>query len=187
MAGGHTKIAIDYKWTIVVPMRNVQSCAVTCKSLVIAGNDVGEGTIEFRKLDIDRDGKADGLSLYCPGSGSVESADPCSLSVKLTSGSEFKLEDPRLHLARYKSRIYAVAVAYDGSWERAIRTIYLLDKEGINRICEMAGPRQGRIGQDNLKGKWRGWRGSNPRPSASEADTLSTELQPQVILKRHEG
>ena len=25
---------------------------------------------------------------------------------------------------------------------------------------------------------WRGWRGSNPRPSASEADTLSTELQP---------
>ena len=27
---------------------------------------------------------------------------------------------------------------------------------------------------------WRGWRGSNPRPSASEADTLSTELQPRV-------
>jgi hypothetical protein len=26
---------------------------------------------------------------------------------------------------------------------------------------------------------WRGWRGSNPRPSASEADTLSTELQPR--------
>lgn len=26
---------------------------------------------------------------------------------------------------------------------------------------------------------WCGWRGSNPRPSASEADTLSTELQPQ--------
>lgn len=25
---------------------------------------------------------------------------------------------------------------------------------------------------------WRGWRGSNPRPLASEANTLSTELQP---------
>ena len=28
-------------------------------------------------------------------------------------------------------------------------------------------------------GKWRGWRGSNPRPLASEANTLSTELQPR--------
>ena len=28
---------------------------------------------------------------------------------------------------------------------------------------------------------WRGWRGSNPRPSASEADTLSTELQPHCL------
>src|SRR3569832_557576 len=27
-------------------------------------------------------------------------------------------------------------------------------------------------------GRWRGWRGSNPRPLASEANTLSTELQP---------
>ena len=28
-------------------------------------------------------------------------------------------------------------------------------------------------------GVWRGWRGSNPRPLASEANTLSTELQPR--------
>ena len=28
---------------------------------------------------------------------------------------------------------------------------------------------------------WCGWRGSNPRPLASEANTLSTELQPRVI------
>ena len=27
-------------------------------------------------------------------------------------------------------------------------------------------------------GIWCGWRGSNPRPLASEANTLSTELQP---------
>ena len=27
---------------------------------------------------------------------------------------------------------------------------------------------------------WCGWRGSNPRPLASEANTLSTELQPQL-------
>jgi hypothetical protein len=26
---------------------------------------------------------------------------------------------------------------------------------------------------------WCGWRGSNPRPLASEANTLSTELQPR--------
>ena len=26
--------------------------------------------------------------------------------------------------------------------------------------------------------QWCGWRGSNPRPLASEANTLSTELQP---------
>ena len=27
---------------------------------------------------------------------------------------------------------------------------------------------------------WCGWRGSNPRPLASEANTLSTELQPHM-------
>jgi hypothetical protein len=35
-------------------------------------------------------------------------------------------------------------------------------------------------GDSMLKSKkWCGWRGSNPRPLASEANTLSTELQPQ--------
>jgi hypothetical protein len=33
-ASRHTKIATDYKWTIVVLKRNVQSCAVTFKFLV---------------------------------------------------------------------------------------------------------------------------------------------------------
>ena len=28
---------------------------------------------------------------------------------------------------------------------------------------------------------WCGWRGSNPRPLASEANTLSTELQPHML------
>ncbi len=41
---------------------------------------------------------------------------------------------------------------------------------------------QSPIGWEAARGlgfkKWCGWRGSNPRPSASEADTLSTELQP---------
>ena len=38
------------------------------------------------------------------------------------------------------------------------------------------------------EGRWRwcGWRGSNPRPSASEADTLSTELQPLAVLTSNE-
>ena len=31
---------------------------------------------------------------------------------------------------------------------------------------------------------WCGWRGSNPRPLASEANTLSTELQPQAARRR---
>jgi hypothetical protein len=30
-----------------------------------------------------------------------------------------------------------------------------------------------------IRERWCGWRGSNPRPLASEANTLSTELQPQ--------
>ena len=31
--------------------------------------------------------------------------------------------------------------------------------------------------------KWCGWRGSNPRPLTSEANTLSTELQPQLAAR----
>jgi hypothetical protein len=34
-------------------------------------------------------------------------------------------------------------------------------------------------GDQGLFEMWRGWRGSNPRPLASEANTLSTELQPR--------
>ena len=41
------------------------------------------------------------------------------------------------------------------------------------RIGREAAPR---LGFNN----WCGWRGSNPRPLASEANTLSTELQPQL-------
>ena len=33
--------------------------------------------------------------------------------------------------------------------------------------------------------KWCGWRGSNPRPLASEANTLSTELQPQSLFSQY--
>ena len=42
---------------------------------------------------------------------------------------------------------------------------------------------QSPTGQEAARGlgfkNWCGWRGSNPRPLASEANTLSTELQPQ--------
>jgi hypothetical protein len=37
----------------------------------------------------------------------------------------------------------------------------------------------GHTGASRKYGIWRGWRGSNPRPLASEANTLSTELQPR--------
>ena len=33
--------------------------------------------------------------------------------------------------------------------------------------------------------QWCGWRGSNPRPLASEANTLSTELQPHAVVLLH--
>jgi hypothetical protein len=33
---------------------------------------------------------------------------------------------------------------------------------------------------ENQQLKWCGWRGATPRPLASEANTLSTELQPQT-------
>ena len=43
-------------------------------------------------------------------------------------------------------------------------------------------PREGGslLEQALKKSGWRGWRGSNPRPLASEANTLSTELQPHT-------
>ena len=37
---------------------------------------------------------------------------------------------------------------------------------------------------EKAMGRWRGWLGSNQRPLASEANTLSTELQPHVGVQR---
>ena len=44
----------------------------------------------------------------------------------------------------------------------------------------------GRASRRCKKKEWRGWRGSNPRPLASEANTLSTELQPHVCCAKLE-
>lgn len=52
-------------------------------------------------------------------------------------------------------------------------TVWLMRKNRIPRLKALLAV------DANFWGGWRGWRGSNPRPLASEANTLSTELQPR--------
>jgi cytochrome c5 len=60
-------------------------------------------------------------------------------------------------------------------WARWIARPWFAPLSGISAVLLSGKP----LASQSLDRIWRGWRGSNPRPLASEANTLSTELQPQ--------
>ena len=99
------------------------------------------GADRIPNIDIDGDGLIDELLWSCPGSGSVVPADPCTLSIKLSSGKTITFEESRFTLVRYRAQIYAVAADYAlidqmNPKPADVKTkIYQINKTGAKLLC----------------------------------------------------
>ena len=95
------------------------------------------------KADIDLDGTDDELRWSEPGSGSLVPAESALLTLSLTSnGKSFTLEQQRLSVVKFESRYYAVTTRLEsaiGPWQKEV---FVIARQGIERICALAGKGQ---------------------------------------------
>lgn len=86
----------------------------------------------FLNVDVDGDDISDELIAGCPAS--RETGDPCSVSVKLSTGKQqfFQFEfDESYILLRINGRVYAVT----NQVKPGQRSIVAFDQDGIRRVC----------------------------------------------------
>ena len=101
----------------------------------IKGSD-GESRIE--DVRISGGDKEDELFWFCPGSGSIIPADPCTLKLTLvSSGMTYTLEEQRLHVVKYKDTFYAVT-----GWRKTEKgpshtDVYRVERTGFRMLCSM--------------------------------------------------
>ncbi len=86
-------------------------------------------------VDIDGDGISDDIIWFCPGSGSLVPADPCTVSVALSTGKKIEFQQPRFYLVRVRSRIYAVSIEMKENNTPSKTTIFQVDKTGFKQVC----------------------------------------------------
>jgi hypothetical protein len=98
--------------------------SVKATNFKLTGPLIEDGIVKIRGLDIDGDRKDDDVQLFCPNSGSLIPADPCTLEITFSSGGGITVEESRLYLIRYKSHIYAVGTSFDGRSSKPIHKIY---------------------------------------------------------------
>ena len=87
----------------------------------------------------------------------------------MSGGTEAEIADPYINAKARAVRTFGCAATC--GLRRVYRSLYRLMQQGARARCRALN-------------HWCGWRGSNPRPLASEANTLSTELQPHVRRDR---
>jgi hypothetical protein len=105
----------------------------------IEGERIDDGEWRIRGLDIDGDQVEDEMTRFCPGSGSIVPADPCTLEFKSSSADQtFVLEEQRLYVIRYKSGIYAVAGRAESDTGPFHTDIYSLTAVGAEKRCSFA-------------------------------------------------
>jgi hypothetical protein len=94
-----------------------------------------DGNKRVPNIDVDGDGLIDEMLWSCPGSGSLVPADPCAMSIMLSTGKNFEFKESRFYLIQYRSKIYAVAIEMklDGTVDK--RKLYRVDGTGVNLIC----------------------------------------------------
>jgi len=94
-----------------------------------------DGNRRIPGIDLDGDRVAEDMVWFCPGSSSRVPADPCKLSVKLSSGGEFEFEESRFFLIRYESLVYAIAAETGPNRSGGKGSIYRVSKAGVVLIC----------------------------------------------------
>ena len=87
---------------------------------------------EYRNLDIDGDGKPDKVTVS---SGSDESL----LEVKLSTGSNYEINDGLMKLIKLNGRTYALVTYWETSitdWRLIGHRLYWLTKQGADLVCD---------------------------------------------------
>lgn len=94
------------------------------------------GKERIPNVDIDGDDVSDEVLWSCPKAGSSVPADPCSMSIRLSSSKDtITFEKLRFFPFRYHSKIYIVA-STDISGEPTSKSdIYRVDRSGVSLVC----------------------------------------------------
>ena len=102
----------------------------------VDGQQVDDGVWRIKGFDVDGDHVADDVIRSCPGSSSIVPADPCTIEFTPSStGKTVVLEEQRLYVIDYKSRVYVVGGRADSDRGPFHTYIYELTPVGARTIC----------------------------------------------------
>ena len=93
------------------------------------------GIRRIPNIDIDGDGRIDVVKWSCPGQGSPVPADPCKMSVELSSGKKIEFEEYGFSLVRFQSKVYAMSASVGRSRIAGQGKLWLVDKSGVKLVC----------------------------------------------------
>jgi hypothetical protein len=100
-----------------------------------------DGNMRISNIDVDGDGVVDDVLWSCPGSGSVIPADPCTLSIKLSSGKKIEFQESRFYLVQYAAKLYVMAADYTSVNQKKpnpadVKTkVYRVTQSGVELAC----------------------------------------------------
>jgi hypothetical protein len=86
-------------------------------------------------IDIDGDGLIDTVYWACPDQGSPTPADPCKLSVELSTGTKFDFEEYGFSLIQHKRAIYALSASMGRNRTPGDGKLWRIDGKGVRIVC----------------------------------------------------
>lgn len=99
-----------------------------------AANDQ-QGNSHIPNIDVDGDGEIDQVFWSCPRSGSLVPADPCRLSIKLSTGKNIEFSESRFSLIQYGGNIYALTIEMNADGTISKRKLYKVNGSGVSLTC----------------------------------------------------
>jgi hypothetical protein len=105
----------------------------------IVGPDYDQDdTWNTSQFDFDLDGKPDEMTMVCSQGAGFIPADPCDLTLKLTSGKTIHEIFPKIAIHVFKKQIYIVASYpfWSGDKRKTKLRIFKTNTEGLNPVCQ---------------------------------------------------
>jgi hypothetical protein len=136
LAACSTQVATGNSEELCEEFRVLLNQPARLSAFAVTGAESDDGTERLPDVDFDSDGVDDAVVRFCPGSGSIIPADPCTLQTKASStGESSVLEEQRLYVIRFKSSFYVVAGRMTSESGPMTTEIYRLTDAGAQSIC----------------------------------------------------
>jgi hypothetical protein len=100
------------------------------KSIPVGGT---EANARYFNIDIDGDDIGDTVEFSC--SASIIPADPCQLSIALSSGGKIEFSEDRFFLVRHRARIYAVSAEIGPKRTKGSGKVFRVEPTGVRLVC----------------------------------------------------